>query len=81
MRHFSEKIKRAIRAYSPHGDRADGSFCVRAMELGDARTGGYSISLRLLHYATLLDTGLLACKTAEVVKFCATYLTILVDGD
>ena len=51
------------------------------MELGDARTGGYSISLRLLHYAALFDTGFLACETTEIVKFGTTYLTILVDGN
>ena len=53
------------------------------MELGDARTGGYSISYRLclLDYAALLDTSLLAGEVAEVVEFGTTYLTILVDGD
>lgn len=35
----------------------------------------------LLDHAALFDAGFLACELAEVVEFCTTHLTMLVDGN
>ena len=35
----------------------------------------------LYHYAALFDTSLLACKGAQIVQFCTTHFTKLVDCD
>ena len=40
-----------------------------------------ALCLSLLHYTTLFDASLLAGEATEVVKFGATHLAILVDGD
>lgn len=53
-------------------------FAVRQKPLSDR---GLASGLLAGQYATLLDAGFLAGETAEVVKFGATNLTVLVYGD
>lgn len=76
------KIKRVVKLFHLTMIGFTTLYYVRAMELGDARTGGYSIFLCFfLRYATLFDACFLAGEAAEIVKLGTTYLTIFVDGD
>ncbi len=53
------------------------SFQVSGLRWNPARTKNV---LRFLH-ATLFDAGLLTCEVTQIIKFCATNLTVFVDGD
>lgn len=57
------------------------SFFLSVRGGGGVSTSPLQRQLVFLDYATLLDASLLAGEVAQVVKFCTTHLTILVDCD